>query len=151
VSGDWRHSHNAYRSGCDRLLPVSATDRLVSDVQFQPGPLGGFYYPREGSPGSLASLVDAGGDRAEALGLAHYTCQAEQTKEGATPVDIGFHYVAADSQGQARDGDGDGIADYAEDINGNGAADPGEPDWTIYNSGQGLSGAPAVQVYTPLK
>jgi hypothetical protein len=49
------------------------------------------------------------------------------------------------------DFDGDGIPDWLEDQNGNGAVDAGESDWTSYNSPHGLSGSPGLQVFTPLK
>ena len=49
------------------------------------------------------------------------------------------------------DTDGDGLPDYFEDRNGNGAYDSGsgETDWQTSNSG--ISGAAGLQVFTPLK
>jgi hypothetical protein len=35
-------------------------------------------------------------------------------------VDIGYHYVATDTNGIPLDSNGDGIPDYIEDANGNG-------------------------------
>jgi len=53
------------------------------------------------------------------------------------------------------DADGDGLADYFEDRNGNGtssgAADGGETNWQGYDSQNGLSPSQNLQVYTPLK
>ena len=65
-------------------------------------------------------------------------------------VDIGFHYVATDANGNPLDTNGDGIPDYIKDANGNGSVDNGETSWLIgpYN---GLSSANGLQVYTPLK
>ena len=70
-------------------------------------------------------------------------------KEGASKVDIGFHYVAVDSSGKPIDTDGDNVADYLEDINGNGVADSGERDWQ--QSENGTTGVPGLKVFTPLK
>jgi hypothetical protein len=66
-------------------------------------------------------------------------------------VDIGLHYVAVNSSGEPIDTDGDGLPDYFEDANGNGSADSGETDWQSYNSLNGLTGTPGLQVFTPLK
>ncbi len=41
-------------------------------------------------------------------------------------VDIGYHYVALDTNGVPVDTDGDGLADYLEDRNGNGIYDGGD-------------------------
>ena len=74
-----------------------------------------------------------------------------QTRELSTMVDIGFHYVAVGTNGVPLDTDGDGLADYAEDSNGNGSPDTGETSWQSYNSPNGLGTTPALQVFTPLK
>jgi hypothetical protein len=61
--------------------------------------------------------------------LFHYTTQtAAGSKEANSPVDIGLHYVAADTAGNPLDMDDDGLADYLEDSNGNGLIDAGETD-----------------------
>jgi hypothetical protein len=76
-----------------------------------------------------------------------------QTKEGAEAsqrADIGFHYVAC-SIGLPIDTDGDGLADYFEDRNGNGTVDSDETDWQTYDSQNGLVGAPGLQVFTPME
>lgn len=51
----------------------------------------------------------------------------------------------------AVDTDGDGIPDYFEDSNGDGTVNGSETSWTSYNSPNGLSGSPALQVYTEFK
>lgn len=38
-------------------------------------------------------------------------------------MDVGRHYLAVSGSGQPVDSDGDGLADYLEDANGNGAYD----------------------------
>ncbi len=59
--------------------------------------------------------------------------------------------MATDANGNPLDFDGDGIPDYLEDYNGNGVFDTGETDWKTYNSPNGLTGIPGLQVFTPLK
>jgi hypothetical protein len=49
------------------------------------------------------------------------------------------------------DTDGDGLPDYLEDKNGNGIVDSGETNWQSYDSLNGLSGTPGLQVLTPLR
>jgi hypothetical protein len=75
-----------------------------------------------------------------------------QVKETNSTVDIGYHYVA-NSPGTAnpQDYDGDGIADYLEDRNGNGTYESGlgETDWTTGSSG--ITGSVGLQVFTPLR
>lgn len=77
------------------------------------------------------TLINVGSRTAPAAGLFHHTVQPDQAKEGNTPVDIGFHYVALDTTGKPVDGDRDGTPDYIEDANGNGVVDPGESPWIL--------------------
>ena len=56
-----------------------------------------------------------------------------QTRELSTIVDVGFHYIGVGSTGLPLDGDGDGLANYLEDANGNGSVDSGETDWQTAN------------------
>ena len=93
------------------------------------GPVRDYYYPITGSAPSLATLgnADATSTRTPALlGLYNHTTRFDLAKEAATSTDIGYHYVATDIYGKPLDSDGDGLADYSEDINGNGAVDTGE-------------------------
>jgi hypothetical protein len=127
---------------------------------YQTGPLGAYYYPTSGS--QLFSLVDAGYRTPAAAGLAQHTVRVDQFKESLTQptpsgeVDIGFHFAAINTTtGLPVDSDGDGLADYLEDWNGNanasGSPDSGETDWNIYNSANALGSAPSLQVFTLLK
>ena len=61
------------------------------------GWLGNFYLPTN-SP-----LINASALSAADLGLFHFTTQTNQTKEGSTLLDIGYHYVAVDSNGKPID------------------------------------------------
>src|SRR5213078_4110287 len=85
--------------------------------------LGIYYHPTN------SVLIDVGSRTADLAGLYHYTTQTNQVKETTTTVDIGFHYVAVDANGNPIDTDGDGAPDYYEDRNGNGVVDTGETDW----------------------
>jgi hypothetical protein len=123
---------------------------LTNSPVYQSSYLGNYYYPT--NDGLLSRLIDAGSRYASDAGLYHFTTTTNQVKEGATKVDIGFHYVAIDpTTGQPYDTDGDGVPDYLEDVNGdgNGANDP--TSWLVYNSPNGLTGANGLQVFTPLK
>ena len=91
--------------------------------------LGNYYYPT--NDGMLSTLIDAGSRWATNAGLYQFTTTTNQVKEGATMVDIGFHYVAVDSNGNPIDTNGDGIPDYLSDSNGNGSVDSGEIGWNL--------------------
>jgi hypothetical protein len=131
---------------------VSGTNKKNLARDFSNGPLGPYYYPTTGATNSLATLINADTVRTPAgVGLYHFTTKVSLDKELATPLDIGFHYVATDASGNPTDSDGDGIADYLEDRNGNGNYDPllGESNWL--QSGNGTTGVPGLQVFTLLK
>ncbi len=151
LSGTWLHSHNAYLEGADRLPGGGPTDRLIRKAQFEPGPLGAFYYPTGGAPGGLSALIEAGSGPAAASGLAHHTTRRDQRAKGAGQADIGFHYVALGTDGRPADADGDGRPDYLEDADGDLRTGEGETDWLTYDSAAGLEGSPAVLVFTPLE
>ncbi|HEY9175686.1 MAG TPA: two-component regulator propeller domain-containing protein, partial [Verrucomicrobiae bacterium] len=64
------------------------------DRDYQPGPLGDYYYPVNeplGFPNSLARLRDVGSRTALEAGLVDYTTYVAETPDNGT-VDIGFHY-----------------------------------------------------------
>jgi hypothetical protein len=98
---------------------------LVS-YNWQTGYLGNFYLPTN------SSLINTGSVTADIIGLYHFTTQTNQVKETNSPVDIGYHYVAVDTNGIPIDTNGDGIPDYLEDANGNGLVDSGEIGWNIF-------------------
>ena len=52
-------------------------------------------------------------------------------KETNSIVDMGYHYVAVDANGNPVDSNGDGIPDYLQDANGNGLVDAGETNWGL--------------------
>jgi len=78
------------------------TDRATD---FASGPLGDYYYPDSGPPGSLSELRNVGSRTAADADLSYYTTHPLQGRDAGF-VDIGFHYAA--------DADGDGLDDVSE-------------------------------------
>jgi hypothetical protein len=136
---------NAFLAGDSRLIVHGPHDVIVTNsYNWQSSWFGNFYLP-PGSP-----LIDAGNTTADQICLYHFTTQTNQVPEGNSIVDIGYHYVATDQDGNPLDTNGDGIADYLEDANGNGIFDAGDlGEWKI--SPYGLGEGNGLQVFTPLK
>jgi hypothetical protein len=120
---DVANSHNGYIDMADRLTPTGTNDVVLTNLNYQAGPLGRYYQPTN------SALIDAGSTNADLLGLYHYTTTTNQVKETNSIVDIGYHSVAVDTNGNPVDTDSDGFPDYLEDANGNGAVNSGETDW----------------------
>ena len=117
----------------------------VADFNWQISWLGDYYLPTN-SP-----AINHGDRTANQIGLYHFTTQTNQTKEAKSVVDIGYHYVAVDANGNPIDTDGDGIPDYLEDANGNGIFDAGDlGDWLV-SPFNGISRTSGLNVFTPLK
>jgi hypothetical protein len=136
---------NAFLTNANRL-PMHGTHDVTNLVSYywQSSWLGNFYEPTN-SP-----LIDHGSTTADQFGLYHFTTQTNQVKETNSVVDIGYHYVALNTNGVPLDSNGDGIPDYIEDANGDGIFDSGDlGEWKI--SPFGLGGANKLQVFTPLK
>jgi hypothetical protein len=92
-----------------------------------------------------ASAVDLGGRYISGMAFTLFNGSAAFDRAGfTTGSTIITPYMVNDT-------DGDGMADYIEDRNGNGAYDmcAGESNWQTYNTG--LSGGSVLQVFTPLK
>jgi hypothetical protein len=109
----------------NRLENLGAHDVFTGTYNWQDSWLGNYYQPTN-SP-----LIDKGNPTADQLGLYHFTTQTNQTVEGTSTVDIGYHYVATDTNGIPLDTNGDGVPDYLEDANGNGLVDSGETGWNL--------------------
>ena len=143
------YDYNAFTTTNSSLrFPIGGThDAFATNgMNWQSSWFGNFYLPTN-SP-----LIAAGDVTANVVGLYHFTTQTNQVIEGDSQVDIGYHYVATDSNGNPLDTSGDGIPDYLKDANGNGIFDAGNPyNWLIYNSQNGLSSTNVLQVFTPLK
>ncbi len=115
-------AYNAFLQG-NRTNLQSATDVVVTGTTYnwRTSSFGRYYLP------SNSTLINAGSiTNAALVGLYHYTTQTNQTKEANSRLDIGYHYVAANASGLPMDTDGDGIADYVEDIDGDGVLDNNE-------------------------
>lgn len=162
------YGYNAYLSGAART-PWGSNDVTVTSFNWQSNWLGRFYLPTN------STLINVGNAASAAtVGLYHFTTQTNQMKETNSVVDIGYHYVAVNSSGTAVDADGDGLADYYEDTNGNGSYDAGDwSSWTAADTdGDGMNDAMGIllgrnprvagstadssnqiklQVFTPLK
>jgi hypothetical protein len=112
---------------CTNTLEVVGANSVIvtNGYNWQSSWLGDFYLPTN-SP-----LINVGSTNANLLGLYHFTTQTNQVPETNSVVDIGYHYVATDTNGIPLDSNGDGIPDYLEDANGNGLVDSGEIGWNI--------------------
>jgi hypothetical protein len=140
------YNYNAFLAGVTQMSPEGTNNVVVTNsFNWQVSWLGSYYLTNSNA------LVDKGDRTADQLGLYHFTMLASQIKETNSVVDIGYHYVATDMNGNPLDYDGDGIPDYLEDANGNGVVDNGETSWTNYNSGNGLTSGNGLMVFTPLK
>ena len=135
----WVVSYNGFIAGTvNSLGGTEAKTGLTAG--YLSGPLGNYYYPASGGSTTLAVLINADATRTPAdAGLYHYTVKtAANSKEGTeTPanVDIGFHYVAVNASGNPMDTDGDGLADYLEDANGDGSFGAGDlANWNSANT-----------------
>jgi hypothetical protein len=131
------NSQNAYRNMSGGGLQGSGQNFILRDT-YQTGPLGHYYLP---AASALRDPVNPGASRTvAAAGLYHYTTCVEQAKEGTTPLDIGFHYVAVGPDGEPLDSDEDGLADYLENRNGDGQVALSETNWLEADTdGDGLS------------
>jgi hypothetical protein len=142
---------NLYGNGdSSELLKTTTSDgfsdgvhevSLAAALPYQVGPFGNYYLPNS------TLLYGAGSQTPAAAGLYHYTTRVDQLKEGRdtakADINIGLHYIAANSTGQPDDADLDGIPDYVENWHGDG--DTGQnrihtADETDWNLAQTISG-----------
>ena len=109
------------------VLPNLGPNNLwLTSFNWQSSWYGSFYLM------NTSPLINKGSTTADQLGLYHFTTQTNQVKEMNSVVDIGYHYVATDDNGNPSDTDVDGWPDYLEDANGNGVFDAGDPwNWQL--------------------
>ena len=130
-------AYNAYLSGGQRLTPTNANDKVVTSFGWQTGTSGSYYLPTNSALINAGSMTNAG-----AVGLYHHTTTTNQVPETNSVVDLGYHSLALDPQPSSLnyqlplDTDGDGVADYLEDTNGDGVyATNDVSDWSDYYNG----------------
>jgi hypothetical protein len=120
--------------------------KTITSLDFLPGTLGDFYYPTTVNGQNLATLINAGYTPANILGLCPFTVCTDQTREGTTTADIGFHYVALDSSGNPQDDNINNTPDYLEtpvaDPQTLGTACNDSPPLTITLTGSGITCGP---------
>jgi len=107
----WVNDYNAYINASGTLQSEGTHDITLTNFTYTAGPTGnslGNYYHLS------TNLVGQGSRTASAAILSDYTVNTNQIKEGATQVDIGYHYVAL-TNGVPFDSDADGIPDYIQD------------------------------------
>jgi hypothetical protein len=136
------NGNNAYLATTQLASGVSNV--VLSSFNYATGTFGAYY---QGS----TNLINKGSRIATTAALYHYTTLTNNFKETNTVVDIGFHYVAADSNGNPYDQDRDGMPDYLEDRNGNENGNDDATSWQTYNSRSGLGDSSTIQLFTPLK
>jgi hypothetical protein len=126
---------NAYVTNYDRLTPSFGSDIILSaSPSYQTGPLGSYYLLSSNILINVDSTTTA-----NQVGLYHYTVMTNlvgsyEIKETNSQVDVSFHYVATDANGNPIDTDGDGTPDYIEDSNGDGLFDAGDlSNWLVDN------------------
>jgi hypothetical protein len=120
--GGLSHDHNAYVHSGPRLAPEHPGDVVLRGFSYEPGPLGPYYHGSD-------ALMNRGSRSAAQAGLYHHTVQPGQNREAGSTVDIGYHYLALNAAGDPLDSDGEGLADWIEDKNGNGSRQTGESRW----------------------
>ena len=123
--GGTANDFNAFIDTPGRFYPGQNTnDVVLTNLIYGVGPLGHFYQPTN------TVLFNSGtASNAASLGFYHFSVAASG-KEATSRLDRGYHYVATDpATGRPYDSDSDGVEDWAEDADGDGAIDSGETDW----------------------
>ncbi len=145
------NGHNGYITNYNKLSGSSGGDVILTNTPvYQSSWLGNYYYPT--NDGMLSRLLQAGSRWATNATLYHYTSTTNQAIEDSLMVNIGFAFVATDTNGIPLCTPGDGIPDYLADTDGNGVYDAGDYcNWQQYYSPNGLTPANGLQVFTPLK
>src|SRR6266511_644091 len=82
------HGYNAYINTATRLQPNDPNDKVLTSLTYLTGALGRYYQS------TASALRNMGSRNADLAGLYYYTTTTDQAREGATPVDIGYHYAS---------------------------------------------------------
>jgi hypothetical protein len=127
------NSFNGYVTNAARLTNHAASDYIfpTNAVAYERGALGDFYLP--------TNVMDRGGWLAGGSSLYHFTTQTNNVKDGATTLDLGFHYLAL-TNGLPCDSDGDGEPDYLEDTFGDNVQAGDERNWLVFDTDSDYDG-----------
>lgn len=98
------NANNAYLNTAQ--LAGGVSNIVLYSFYYAPGTYGPYYQ-------WSTNLLNKGSRSATNAGLYYYTTQTNNVKEGGTAVDIGFHYIDANSYNYG-DSDGDGLTDAYE-------------------------------------
>jgi hypothetical protein len=135
---------NAFLTNGNRLPMRGAHDvtNLLS-FNWQSGWLGNYYLP------ATSPLIDHGSTTADHVGLYHFTTQTNQVPETNSIVDIGYHYVAVDNNGNPLETFTNNAPDYLVDANGDGLPDWWEMYWfgNLSHSGSDLDASGYTLLY----
>jgi uncharacterized repeat protein (TIGR03803 family) len=85
---------------------AGSNNLMVTNYNWQSGFLGDFYAP------PTSPVTDRGSTNANLLGLYWFTTQTSQAIESNSTVDIGYHYVATDTNGNPLATYGTGVPNY---------------------------------------
>jgi len=114
------YDYNAYTASANPFMVGGVHDVVLTNgFNWQKSWMGNYYLP------SNSPLIDHGNTNATYLGLYHFTTQINQAKEAGSTVDIGYHYVAVDNNGNPIDSNNNGVPDYLENNI------YGLPDWWV--------------------
>ncbi len=102
---------------------VGPNDLMTTNYNWETSWFGNFYLPTN-SP-----LLANGSTTADQVGLFEFTTQTNQVPEGTNFVDIGYHYVATDTNGNPLDTYVPGTPNYIVDSGGNGIDTNGLAYW----------------------
>ena len=129
------NAHNGYVTNYNgtnysRLPRSQGYDVCLTNVpSYQSSYLGNYYYPT--NDGQLSLLLQAGSRSASNATLYHYTTTTNQAINGTNGVNIGFHYVATDTNGIPLESCCSGVPDYLADANGDGLTETNEIPWNL--------------------
>jgi len=111
-------NHNAYLNNANVQSSIQAGD-VTGNLTWITGPLGNYYQPNN------SALINEGSRLASAAGLYDYTVvtntiNGNEIEETNSTVDIGYHFVAGDAQGNPLKTFSNTEPDYMFDFDGNG-------------------------------
>ena len=140
------YNYNAFTNNTAGRSPIGGTNDIIvtNGFNWQTSWFGNYYLPS----GSL--LTNAGDVTANVVGLYHFTTQTSQVPETNSVVDIGYHYVATDANGNPRDTIVPGIPDYLAYPNGSPPVITTQPLSQAVNAGTNASFSVAATGTTPL-